>query len=150
KASDVRKSERPARVERLLKAVHLPPDIARSKPRHLSGGMRQRVGIARMMASEPEVMLMDEPFGALDAQTRLRMQDLVTEIWAESRRTVVFITHDVDEAIRLADRIVVLAEGQVRSVIENPLERPRPAERLAELTGYSALRRHLFELLQPS
>jgi NitT/TauT family transport system ATP-binding protein len=112
--------------------------------------MRQRVGLARMLAGEPDVMLMDEPFAALDAQTRLRMQDLVVDLWSRLRRTVVFVTHDVDEAIRLSDRIVVLSEGALRSSIDNPLPRPRPADSLADLAGYSDLRRRLHHELQPT
>ena len=97
-----------------------------------------------MLANAPEVMLMDEPFGALDAQTRLRMQDLVTDIWHETQATVLFVTHDVDEAIRLAERIIVLGDGGlIRASIANPLIRPRPADRLADMAGYAELRRTL-------
>jgi len=90
---------------------------------------------------------MDEPFAALDAQTRLRMQDLIVDLWSRLRRTVVFVTHDVDEAIRLSDRIVVLSDATIRSAIDNPLPRPRPADSLADLTGYSDLRRWLHHQL---
>jgi NitT/TauT family transport system ATP-binding protein len=149
RAAGVPRSGRRARVEELLAAVHLPLEVAARRPGQLSGGMRQRVGIARMLAGEPEVMLMDEPFAALDAQTRLHMQDLVTELWSSQGGTAVFVTHDVDEAIRLADRIVVLGDRTVRCTVENPLDRPRPADRLAELTGYSELRRRLHTELRP-
>jgi NitT/TauT family transport system ATP-binding protein len=136
-----------ARVRELLTAVGLSSDVAGRRPSQLSGGMRQRIGLARMLAGEPDVMLMDEPFAALDAQTRLRMQDLVVDLWARLRRTVLFVTHDVDEAIRLSDRIVVLADGHIRSTIDNPLPRPRPADSLADLAGYSELRRWLHHQL---
>lgn len=142
--------ERPAKVRELLADVGLSEDVARQRPNQLSGGMRQRVGLARVLAGEPDVMLMDEPFAALDAQTRLRMQDLVVELWSRLRRTVVFVTHDVDEAIRLSDRIVVLSDGGVRSRVDNPLPRPRPADSLAELDGYSAIRRWLHHELEPT
>ncbi|MFD5179603.1 ABC transporter ATP-binding protein [Nocardia sp. NPDC058379] len=142
-AAGVPRRARPARIAQLLADVHLPAEVATRRPHQLSGGMRQRVGVARMLAGEPEVMLMDEPFAALDAQTRLHMQDLVTELWSSSGRTVLFVTHDVDEAIRLADHIVVLGAGRIRARLDNPLPRPRPADRLAELPGYSALRRRL-------
>jgi NitT/TauT family transport system ATP-binding protein len=150
RAGGVPAREHRARITELLAAVDLPPDVGRQRPNQLSGGMRQRVGMARMLAGEPQVMLMDEPFAALDAQTRLRMQDLVVDLWSRLRRTIVFVTHDVDEAIRLSDRIVVLSEGRVRSAIDNPLPRPRPADTLADLDGYSDLRRWLHHELQPT
>lgn len=149
RAKGVPARSRGPRVSELLAAVGLSADVARQRPNQLSGGMRQRVGLARVLAGEPEVMLMDEPFAALDAQTRLRMQDLVVDLWSRLRRTVVFVTHDVDEAIRLSDRIVVLGEGALRISIENPLPRPRPADSLADLDGYSDLRRRLHHELQP-
>jgi len=149
RAKGVPSRERGPRVRELLAAVGLSSDVTRQRPNQLSGGMRQRVGLARVLAGEPDVMLMDEPFAALDAQTRLRMQDLVVDLWSRLRRTVVFVTHDVDEAIRLSDRIVVLGDGAVRTSIENPLPRPRPADSLADLDGYSDLRRRLHRELQP-
>ncbi|MDG4668243.1 ABC transporter ATP-binding protein [Mycobacterium sp. 236(2023)] len=149
RAKGVPARERGRRVRELLDSVGLSPDVARQRPNQLSGGMRQRVGLARVLAGEPDVMLMDEPFAALDAQTRLRMQDLVVDLWSRLRRTVVFVTHDVDEAIRLSDRIVVLGDGAVRTSIDNPLPRPRPADSLADLGGYSDLRRRLHHELQP-
>jgi len=113
--------------------------FADSYPHQLSGGMKQRVAIARALANQPRILLMDEPFGALDAQTRARMQAYLLEIWRKVDITIVFITHDLDEAIYLADRILVLSAhpGQVQALIEVPLDRPR----VAAQTGSEAFRR---------
>jgi NitT/TauT family transport system ATP-binding protein len=97
-------------------------------PHQLSGGMQQRVGLARALARGPDVLLMDEPFGALDAQTRERMQEELLKINESTKKTVVFVTHDLDEAVYLADRVVVLAArpGRVREIVDINLPRPRP------------------------
>jgi NitT/TauT family transport system ATP-binding protein len=96
-------------------------------PQQLSGGMKQRVAIVRALANQPRILLMDEPFGALDAQTRCRMQEHLLEIWRKIDITIIFITHDLDEAIYLADRILVLSAhpGEVQELIEVPVPRPR-------------------------
>jgi NitT/TauT family transport system ATP-binding protein len=101
--------------------------FADAYPNQLSGGMKQRVAIVRALANQPRVLLMDEPFGALDAQTRLRMQTHLLEIWRKIDITIIFITHDLDEAILLADRILVLSAhpGEVQELIEVPVPRPR-------------------------
>jgi osmoprotectant transport system ATP-binding protein len=102
-----------ARVDELLDLVGLPRSYRRRYPRQLSGGEQQRVGLARALAADPAVMLMDEPFGALDAITRARLQDEFRAIQQKLRKTVIFVTHDVDEALRLADRIVILRGGRI-------------------------------------
>ncbi len=102
-----------SRVDELLKLVELEPGYGSRYPRQLSGGEQQRVGVARAIAAEPEVLLMDEPFGAVDAIVRARLQDAALRIARTLKTTVLFVTHDVDEALRLADRIVVMKDGQV-------------------------------------
>lgn len=118
--------DRDRRVEELLELVGLEEVIDRY-PRDLSGGMKQRVALARALATDPEVLLMDEPFGAVDAQTKRMLQDELLDIRAETEKTVLFVTHDVDEAVKLADRVVVMANdpGRVREVIDVDLDRPR-------------------------
>ncbi len=119
-------------------------------PAQLSGGMKQRVAIARALAPNPRVLLMDEPFGALDAQTRSQMQHHLLEIWRNVDVTILFITHDLDEAIYLADRILVLKAhpGEVQELIEVPVPRPRhPAQ--TNSPEFLAVRRRLEELIHP-
>ncbi len=114
-------------IERLLARVNL-ADCAHSYPHQLSGGMAQRVALARGLAAEPEVLLLDEPFAALDALTRMQMQDLLMEVWSDRKPTVVLVTHDVDEALYLADRIVILGGTQPASIVAEitvPVARPR-------------------------
>ncbi|MGV9798647.1 ABC transporter ATP-binding protein [Mycobacterium sp. NPDC003449] len=141
------KPERRARIRDLLDLVGLPEDVGGQRPTELSGGMRQRVSIARVLAGEPTVMLMDEPFAALDALTRLRMQDLLIDLWTRLNRTIVFVTHDIDEAIRLGDTVSVLRDGHIAEHIVNPLSRPRPADALADQPGYSEIRKILHHQL---
>src|SRR6202007_222461 len=109
---------------RYLELVGL-KDSAIRRPHQLSGGMQQRVGIARALAIDPAVLLMDEPFGALDAQTREGLQGDLLEIHARTGKTILFVTHDLDEAVLMADRAVVLREGRVQETLAIPLPRPR-------------------------
>jgi len=123
-------------------------------PHQLSGGMRQRVALARLMANEPEVLLMDEPLAALDAQTRLILQDELLRIWGQdrppaSRRTVVFITHAIDEAVFLADRVAVMTTrpGRLKALIDVPLPRPRNDATRAS-SEFQALSQHIWSLIR--
>ena len=124
--------------------------FADAYPHQLSGGMKQRVAIARALANQPRILLMDEPFGALDAQTRAKMQSYLLEIWKNIDITVLFITHDLDEAIFLADRILVLKAnpGEVDELIEVPVPRPRNFEQLIS-PEFLATKRRLEELIHP-
>ncbi len=119
-------------------------------PAQLSGGMKQRVAIARALATNPRILLMDEPFGALDAQTRAQMQSYLLQIWRNVDVTIVFITHDLDEAIYLADRILVLKAhpGEVQELIEVPVPRPRGPAQFAT-PEFLATRRRIDELIHP-
>jgi NitT/TauT family transport system ATP-binding protein len=111
-------------AERYLGLVGL-KDSGGRRPYQLSGGMQQRVGIARALAIDPKVLLMDEPFGALDAQTRETMQAELIDIHARTRKTILFVTHDLDEAVLVADRVVVMQLGRVQEIMAVPLPRPR-------------------------
>ncbi len=122
----VPKEERIAEVNRRLALVGL-TGFGDNYPYELSGGMRQRAAVARALATDPAVMLMDEPFGALDAQTRNKMQRELLQIWEETKKTIIFVTHSVDEAIYLSDKIVILTPrpGRIYEIYPNPLPRPR-------------------------
>jgi NitT/TauT family transport system ATP-binding protein len=122
--------------------------FADAYPYQLSGGMKQRVAIARALANRPRILLMDEPFAALDAQTRAQMQGYLLELWRQVDITIVFITHDLEEAVYLADRIVVLGTnpGHVREIVEVPLLRPRPREVLID-PRFVATKRYLESLI---
>ena len=124
--------------------------FAESYPDQLSGGMKQRVAIARALANKPRILLMDEPYGALDAQTRSKMQSYLLQIWHNIDITVLFITHDLDEAIYLADRILVLKAhpGEVQEVIEVPVPRPRDPEQFIS-PEFLATRKRIDELIHP-
>jgi nitrate/nitrite transport system ATP-binding protein len=127
------------------------------KPAQLSGGMKQRVGIARAFAIQPKMLLLDEPFGALDALTRGSIQDQLMGIVAQTQQTVFMITHDVDEAILLADRILLMSNGRdtdqgyvpggIAEVVVNPLPRQRQRAQLHHLPGYYELRNHMVDFL---
>ena len=126
KLRKVPKAERKARVEALLRLVHL-DGFGRKRPHELSGGMRQRVAIARAFAQDTELLLMDEPFGALDAMTRDLLHDELERLWSDRNLTVVFVTHNVREAVRLGDRVVMLSSrpGRVAAEFTVPFDRPR-------------------------
>ncbi|MGZ9144097.1 MAG: ABC transporter ATP-binding protein, partial [Candidatus Binatia bacterium] len=119
-------------------------DFETHYPHELSGGMQQRAGLARALAVNPSILLMDEPFGAVDAQTRQLLQEELLELWQRERKTVIFITHSMDEAVYLSDRVVVMTPrpGQVAEILDVPLARPRSAEavrrdpKFVELTNY--------------
>ena len=141
----VPKEERRERAERYIKAVGL-EKFANARIHELSGGMKQRVGIARALVMHPAVILMDEPFGALDAQTRNIMQEQLTKIIQHSERTIVFVTHSVDEALFLSDRVVVLTKrpSTIYKVIDVPWDRPR--DRASP--EFTALRKQILTYLE--
>ncbi|HEY6530650.1 MAG TPA: ABC transporter ATP-binding protein [Cellvibrionaceae bacterium] len=136
-------------IEHNLKLVHM-DHAMHKRPGEISGGMKQRVGIARALAMEPKVLLLDEPFGALDALTRAHMQDSLMEIQRDLKNTVIMITHDVDEAVLLSDRIVMMTNGpaaKVGEILEVSLPRPRDRLALAEDARYNHLRQEVLRFL---
>jgi NitT/TauT family transport system ATP-binding protein len=142
------KAERSAAADEILSAVGL-DRVADRYPSQLSSGMRQRVAVARTFATRPDILLMDEPFSALDAQTRVRIQELFLRMWEETRSTVMLVTHDVSEAIVLADRILVLSSSPavVRREIAVPLPRPRVLRKIHTDPVYLHLFGELIDLL---
>jgi NitT/TauT family transport system ATP-binding protein len=121
--------------------------FADAYPYQLSGGMKQRVAIARALANRPRILIMDEPFSALDAQTRAQMQSYLLQLWRQVEVTIVFITHDLDEAVHLGDRVIVMASGRILEVVEVPVPRPRHPDQL-ESPLFIATRRHLASLIR--
>jgi len=147
---NVSKEQARQRARETIEAVGL-GGFEQSYPHELSGGMKQRVGIARAMVTQPRVLLADEPFGALDAMTREVLQRQLETLVMESKQTVIFITHSIDEAIALGDRIAVISHlpGRIREIVEVDMPRPRLAE--GEITGhprYAELREHLWNLVK--
>ena len=145
KGQDLRKSR--ALAEELLGSVGLKNFIYRN-PRELSYGMQQRVSICRALISDPRILLMDEPFAALDAITRFELTRLLLEIWSVKKNTVLFVTHNIQEAVFLADRVVVMTPrpGRIASIIEVPLPRPRTEEHLYE-QSFSSCAKTIHQLL---
>jgi len=145
-----------AQVEKFVAMVGLTPALDK-KPAQLSGGMKQRVGIARAFAIQPKMLLLDEPFGALDALTRGTIQDELMSIVRATQQTVFMITHDVDEAILLADRILLMSNGRetpggyqpaaIAEIVHNPLPASRTRAQLHHLDGYYALRNRIVDFL---
>ena len=136
-------------IEHNLKLVHM-DHAMHKRPDEISGGMKQRVGIARALSMQPEILLMDEPFGALDALTRAHMQDSLMEIQNELNNTVIMITHDVDEAVLLSDRIVMMTNGPaatIGEILDIDLERPRDRISLANDPHYNHLRSEVLKFL---
>lgn len=129
----------------LLKLVGL-DGAAKARPYELSGGMQQRAAIARALAYDPEILLMDEPFGALDERTRCKLQDILLDLWQKKRKTVLFVTHNIDEAIYLADRIIVMAVEPGRIIKDIPIALTRPRKRLS--TEFTELHIGIRKLLE--
>ena len=148
KINGVPSAQRKETTQRLLKAVGL-SEFAGAYPETLSGGMQQRVAIARTLALRPSVILMDEPFGALDAQTRSEMQLLLLQIWDETACTILFVTHDVEEAVYLADRIFIMSShpGTIVEDVQVPFDRPRSLE-LKEKTEFHDLQHYVLGRLR--
>ena len=136
------KKEREALAAQYVEQVG-PTTAAERYPNQLSGGMKQRVAVARALALESDVLLLDEPFGAIDPKLRLELQELVSKLCVEHNKTVVFVTHDLDEAILLADRIVVMAPGKIRNILPVRLPHPRIREELIRTEEYEKLHRQL-------
>jgi len=140
----VRAEERREAARKALQRVGL-AQVMTKRPHELSGGMRQRVAVARALAMRPKVLLMDEPFAALDVQTRAKMQGFLQDVWRDSAASVLFVTHHIDEAIALADRVVVFTArpGRIKAIV--PIESPRPRDPFA--AENEAMRKRLTELL---
>jgi NitT/TauT family transport system ATP-binding protein len=143
----VPKEERRRISAQLIEEMGL-TEFARAYPKELSGGMKQRVAIARALANEPKVLLMDEPFGALDALTRASAQRFLTDIWEQHRRTIAFVTHDIDEAIYLGDTVFVMSRrpGRIQEVVEVDIPRPRSLEDIGT-ARFAQLKHHILSLI---
>jgi len=142
------RAERRAVVRSWIAKVKL-EGFERAYPKQLSGGMQQRVAVARALAPDPQVLLMDEPFGALDAQTRVLMQEMLESLIYESQRAVVFVTHDIDEALIIGDVLCIMSKrpGRVLETFPNPFARPRSAH-IFELNEYGPAKARIFETIR--
>ncbi|OKH13151.1 ABC transporter ATP-binding protein [[Limnothrix rosea] IAM M-220] len=146
---DQPKSEREATIQKYMEMVGL-TEAGNKKPHQISGGMKQRVAIARALSIHPEVLILDEPFGALDAITKEELQDELLEIWRANKITVLMITHDIDEALFLADRIVMMTNGpsaKIGEIMEVPFERPRNRNEMTDSPKYVELRNYALDYL---
>jgi NitT/TauT family transport system ATP-binding protein len=148
-ARGVPKAERLERARAMLAKLGL-AGFERTYPRQLSGGMRQRVNLARAFANDPAVLLMDEPLGALDEQTKMLVQDDLLKLWEESRKTVIFITHSLDEAVVLGDRVAVMSHrpGRIKALFDVRLPRPRNALELRNNPEFMEVRRQVWDSLR--
>jgi NitT/TauT family transport system ATP-binding protein len=135
--------------DRFIRLVGL-DDFRDRLPHELSGGMKQRVALARALAYDPDVLLMDEPFAAVDAQTRETLQEELLRIWETTKKTVIFVTHSIEEAVFLADRVIVLSgnPGAVRDIVTVDLPRPRTAELVRTSEVFASIRHRVWQLLQ--
>jgi len=133
-------SEKKEIAQYYLEKVEL-SDVLDYYPAQLSGGMKQRAALARALAADPEILLMDEPFGSLDSQTRRKLQDLLINIWQEDQKTILFVTHDLEEALILADRIILMDKnpGRVKRIMENNLKRPRHRRNVEFVQHYETI-----------
>lgn len=142
------RSKRQAIAAHALKALGI-VEFAKKFPRELSGGMKQRVGIARALIADTEVLLMDEPFASVDAQTRMILQELILNLWGEFKKTVLFVTHNIEEAILLGDRIGVMTArpGQIKATIPVPFNRPRNSS-IRKEREFQKLEENIWEMLR--
>lgn len=149
KVAGVGKDERKARVAEALEAVGL-AHVPKSYPWQLSGGMQQRVAIARAVAYQPEVLLMDEPFAAVDAQTRADLEDLVRSVWAKLGLTVLFVTHDIDESVYLGERVIILSSSPTVILEDLAIDLPAERDQLETRSDprFVELRHHVYEQIQ--
>jgi len=145
----ISKAERRERIQQALANVHL-WEARHKYPMQLSGGMKQRVAIARALAIRPEVLILDEPFGTLDAITKEELQDELLKIWRNQKITVLMITHDIDEALYLSDRIVLMTNGpsaKIGELLTLPFSRPRERAKLQDDPQYYSMRNYILEFL---
>ncbi len=149
KTQGARPKDYEERAHDMLRIVGL-SDFKNHLPVQLSGGMRQRVGIARILTLGSRVLLMDEPFGALDAQTRLSMQELLLSVWQQLKPTIVFVTHDIDEALFLADTVYVMSArpGRIQARLEVPLSRPRSIEDTTTSESFNTMKREILKQIR--
>lgn len=147
--SGLKEQEKDERIQSYIRLIGL-EGFEHAFPNQLSGGMRQRVAIARALVYRPRILLMDEPFGALDAQTRMLMQELLLDVWEQQRSTVLFVTHDVEEAILLSDRIFVMTArpGKIKTVVDIDLPRPRSLVELESSPEFNTYKKQILELVR--